>query len=91
MIILGEPTVMQRLESRHPEFAQQYQQFQERMRALDPLPAAQNMLDAAQTAVVQPGSWPPATDNPPPTNVPSELPTTHDQYNTAQWPTSSAQ
>jgi hypothetical protein len=89
MIILGEPTVMQRVESRHPGFAHQYQQFQNRVRSLDPLPAAQNMLDAAQTAIVQPGNWPPAVDNPLPTDAPSELPTTHDQFNTAQWPATS--
>jgi hypothetical protein len=87
MIILGEPTVMERLESRHPRFAQQYQEFQDRVRAIDPLPAAQNALDAAQTAISRPGNWPPAFGNGPTVaSPPSPLPPIHEQYDTAQWP-----
>jgi hypothetical protein len=47
MMILGEPTVLERLESRHPTFAGQYQQFQNQ---LGSIPGAQQALDAARTA-----------------------------------------
>jgi hypothetical protein len=90
MVILGEPTVMERLESRHPRFAQQYQEFQDRVRAIDPLPAAQGVFDAAQTAIAQPGNWPPAVGNSLPATLPqSAAPSPHEQYDTARWPLSS--
>ena len=78
MMILGEPSVMERIDARHPGFAQQYQQFQNQIGTLDQLPTAQSVLEAAQTAVSQPGyvapstSWPPAT--------------TFQNYDTAQRP-----
>jgi len=47
MMILGEPSVMNRLESRHPQFANQVQQLQDRMGSVGALPTAQQALDAA--------------------------------------------
>jgi hypothetical protein len=67
MMILGEPTVLERIESRHPGFAQQYQQFQNQLGTLDQLPTPQAALEAAQTAITPPAysapstTWPPAT------------------------------
>jgi hypothetical protein len=51
MIILGEPTVLERIEARHPEFAQQYQQLQNQLGAIEGLPSRQGALDAARTAI----------------------------------------
>jgi hypothetical protein len=51
MIILGEPTVLERIEARHPDFAQQYQQFQNQLGSIEGLPSTQGALDAARTAI----------------------------------------
>jgi hypothetical protein len=51
MIILGEPTVLERIEARHPEFAQQYQQFQNQLGSIERLPTRQGALDAARAAI----------------------------------------
>jgi hypothetical protein len=48
MMILGEPSVMERVEARNPEFAQQYQQFQNQFGGADRLRAAQ---EAARMAI----------------------------------------
>jgi LexA-binding, inner membrane-associated putative hydrolase len=69
MMILGEPTVLERIETRHPGFAQQYQQFLNQLGSHQQQSASsmlQNALEAAQTAVTPPDfgtppAWPPAT------------------------------
>jgi hypothetical protein len=78
MMILGEPTVMERIDARHPGFAQQYQQFQNQIGTLDQLPTAQSVFEAAQTAVAPPGYVAPSTPWPPAT--------TFQGYDTAQRP-----
>jgi hypothetical protein len=50
MMILGEPTVIERLESRHPTLADQYQQFQNQFGTISSIPGAQQALDAARAA-----------------------------------------
>ena len=50
MMILGEPTVIERLEARHPTFASQYQQFQDNFGTISSIPGAQQALDAARAA-----------------------------------------
>jgi membrane-bound metal-dependent hydrolase YbcI (DUF457 family) len=49
MMILGEPTVMERLESRHPTFAGQYEQLQDHFGTIGSIPGAQQALDAARS------------------------------------------
>jgi hypothetical protein len=54
MLILGEPTVMEKLEARNPEFASTYKQWQERLRSSGPLPErAGEVLDAARSDLRQ--------------------------------------
>jgi membrane-bound metal-dependent hydrolase YbcI (DUF457 family) len=53
MMILGEPTVIEQLEARHPRFADRYQQVQDRFGTVGPLPTAQHAVDAARSAVGQ--------------------------------------
>jgi hypothetical protein len=87
MIILAEPSVMERLESRHPQFAEQYRQFQDRMNTLAPMPAAQGALEAARDSLAQPGFWPPASGPATPVEMaPSHSPAFQNNFNTAQWP-----
>jgi hypothetical protein len=50
MMILGEPTVLERFESRHPTFAGQYQQLQDHFGTISSIPGAQQALDAARSA-----------------------------------------
>lgn len=50
MLVLSEPTVFERIESRHPEFAQQYEQFQNQIGAIGQSATAQNALEAARNA-----------------------------------------
>jgi LexA-binding, inner membrane-associated putative hydrolase len=78
MMILGEPTVLERIDARHPGFAQQYQQFQNQIGTLDQLPTPQSVVEAAQTAVAPPGYGAPSTPWPPAT--------TFQDYDTAQRP-----
>jgi hypothetical protein len=80
MMILGEPTVLERIEARHPGFAQQYQQFQNQLSNLDQqLPTPQAAMEAAQTAITPPAHSAPSTAWPP---------ATYQNYDTAQrpWP-----
>jgi hypothetical protein len=51
MMILGEPTVLERIEARHPGFAQQYQQFQNQLGSIEGLPSTHGAFDAARTAI----------------------------------------
>jgi hypothetical protein len=66
MIILGEPTVLERIEARHPRFARQVQQFQNQLGATDQVPVPRNVPEATQSVVAQPFHddartvWPPA-------------------------------
>jgi LexA-binding, inner membrane-associated putative hydrolase len=55
MMILAQPSVFEQLEARHPQFAQEYQQLQERFHnSVGPLPSrAQNAFDAARNAASQ--------------------------------------
>jgi hypothetical protein len=55
MMILAEPSVFERLEERHPQFAHDYQQIRERFHnSIAPLPShAHNAFDAARTAAGQ--------------------------------------
>jgi hypothetical protein len=98
MMILGEPTVLERIEARHPGFAQQYQQFQDRFESADRLPSAQGAFDAARTAVapyLNPA--PPAISEPsasigqpPYSSVIPQSPTPTPRYDTSYggWPPS---
>jgi hypothetical protein len=69
MFILGEPTVKEHLEARHPQFANQVEGLRNRFNEFNPSPAAQNAIDAARTALTpsanpnqqQPFAQPPAT------------------------------
>ena len=90
MMILGEPMVLERVDARHPGFAQQYQQLQTQFgTTVDSLPAAQDAFDAARTAVV-PLAPPntPADGSAPQGFGPATAgwPTTRDNYGTAQRP-----
>lgn len=53
MMILGEPTVMERLEADHPHFANQVQQWQNQFGSIHALPGAQQTLEAARSATQQ--------------------------------------
>jgi hypothetical protein len=53
MMILGEPTVMERVEQRHPRFADRYQHFHDRFGGVGTIPGAQQALDAARSATTQ--------------------------------------
>ncbi|MEX0641908.1 MAG: metal-dependent hydrolase [Pirellulales bacterium] len=55
MLILAQPSVMEQLEARNPQFAQQYQQFQQRFEnGFGPLPGkAQNAFAEARTSAGQ--------------------------------------
>lgn len=95
MMILGEPTVLERLESRHPSFAGQYQQFQDNFGTISSLPGAQQVLDAARTAT---GNYVPPSQQPPNEAVAPDdafqfaapAPATiHDEYDTAKRPATS--
>jgi hypothetical protein len=50
MLILGEPTVIQHLETRHPQFANQVDRLRNRINDINSTPAAQNAIDAARNA-----------------------------------------
>ena len=100
--ILGEPTVMQRLEARNPEFASTYKEWQHRLGSSGTLSTrAGEVFDAARTDLHQFfGSGPPASpfEQPPSPGavpstpfefVPPEQPTIRREYGTAQrkgWP-----
>jgi hypothetical protein len=55
MMILAQPSVFEQLEARHPQFAQGYQQFQQRFEnSVAPLPTqAQSAFDSARNAASQ--------------------------------------
>jgi hypothetical protein len=54
MMILGEPSVMQRLQERNPQFAHTYQQLQQQVGAASSLPgAARDAIDSARAATGQ--------------------------------------
>jgi hypothetical protein len=82
MMVLGEPTVLERIETRHPGFAQQYQQFQNQLGTMDRLPALEagppNSFSTPQAVVVPPTYDVPGTAWPPNATFPS--------YDTAQRP-----
>jgi hypothetical protein len=86
MMILGEPTVMQRIEARHPGFAQQYQQLQHQMDSVDGFPAARTAIEAARAAVA-PVREPAVSRANSSTNPPGWPPQIiHENYGTAQRP-----
>lgn len=85
MLVLSEPTVLARIETNHPGFAQQYQQFQNQIGSINQFPAAQNALEAARNAAaplanfnagqpsnqaVVPTAYPPYPPNPHPGTAP---------------------
>jgi hypothetical protein len=82
MMILGEPTVVEQLESRHPQFANQYQRLQEQFGPFGSLPGAQQALDTARAMV---GNSPAITSE-----QPAQLPSAGDftpyDFGTAQRP-----
>ena len=87
MFILGEPTVIERLESRHPQLANQVDDLRVRLNQFNPAPAAQSALDAARTAVA------PFT-NPAPNNpfqLAPPFPPIRNDFDTAQRPGSNPQ
>jgi hypothetical protein len=51
MFVLGEPTVMDQLEARHPQFATQLERVRNRIDDINASPAAQHALDRAKTAL----------------------------------------
>jgi hypothetical protein len=90
MFILGEPTVIQQLETRHPEFANQVDRVRNRINDFNSSPAAQNAMDAARNAFAPLND---GNQQPPPTNVapvdPFQLspsPPYRDEIGTAQRP-----
>jgi LexA-binding, inner membrane-associated putative hydrolase len=103
MMVLAEPSVFEQLEARHPEFAQGYQQFQQRFEnSVGPLPTqAQNAFDTARNAASQfvgtPGQSPAPIGNQsqsPNTGLPSfstpwPSPTGDKGFDTAQRPAES--
>jgi hypothetical protein len=78
MIIVGEPTVLERIESRHPGFAQHYQQFQSQFNSRRELTTPQTTLEQVQSAIVPPNYDVPSTVWPPAA--------TFQNYDTAQRP-----
>ena len=74
MMIVAQPSVFERLEARNPQFAQQYQQFQQRFgNSLGPLNGiGQNAVAEARTAMGQfTNAW---TSAPGPNNAPPQPP-----------------
>jgi hypothetical protein len=54
LLILGEPTVMKKLEQRNPEFASTYKQLQERLRSKGTLrQRTEEVIDAARSDIQQ--------------------------------------
>jgi hypothetical protein len=51
MFVLGEPTVMDQLEARHPQFATQLERVRNRIDDLNSSPTAQHALDKARNAL----------------------------------------
>jgi hypothetical protein len=65
MFILGEPTVIQHLEARHPEFAGQVDRLRNRVQELNSSPMARDAIDAARNAfapLANGGEQPPSTN-----------------------------
>jgi hypothetical protein len=80
MMILGEPTVIERLEARHPGFASQVQQLQDRFGTIGSLPADPQALEADRVAGENNAvGQPPAQSSLPWTPLPFD-------FNTAQRP-----
>ena len=92
MMILGEPTVLERVDARHPGFAQHYEQLQHQFGTrVESLPSPQDAFDAARTAVAPlvPRNAPPEDYfTPPVATPPTEWPPIPNQgnYGTAQRP-----
>jgi hypothetical protein len=101
MLILAQPSVLEQLEARNPQFAQQYQQLQDRLQnSIAPLPGkAQNALDAARTTASQFAdtlAQPPASNRTSPQPrpgealpyyyAPAQAPPTNNSFDTAQRP-----
>jgi hypothetical protein len=102
MLILAQPSVMQQIESRNPQFAQQYQQFQERVdNAIGPLQGkTQSAFAEARTTAGNffNTQFPPQhdgttplqqpTDSAPPSNfwTPGQPPPATNSFDTAQRP-----
>jgi hypothetical protein len=91
MFILGEPTVIEHLEARHPEFANQVDGIRNRLHELRPGEKAHNALDATRTAIAPFAS--PNQSTPPTATQPSDLfqlslplPPVRDGTDTAQRP-----
>jgi hypothetical protein len=91
MFILGEPSVMARLEERHPQFANQVGELRDRLPHLKPGETMQSAFDAARTAVApfvppiqspSPGASP--STNPFQLSLP--LPEPGNEFDTAQRP-----
>jgi len=59
VFILGEPTVIQRIETTNPGFAKRVEGMRSRLDELNPTPAAQSAIDAARTALAPFASPPP--------------------------------
>jgi hypothetical protein len=78
MMILGEPSVLERIETQHPGFAQQYQQIQSQFNMRNELAAPNTTLEAAQTIITSPSFEVPSTTWPPAA--------TFQNYDTAQRP-----
>jgi len=89
MFILGEPTVVDRLETRHPQFAGQVDDLRTRFGQLNPGPTAQTALDAARTAIAPFTGSPTQPTDPAPNNpfqLAPPLPSIRNDFNTAQRP-----
>jgi membrane-bound metal-dependent hydrolase YbcI (DUF457 family) len=91
MFILAEPSVIEHLEARHPQFAGQVGEFRDRFNQLNPGQAAQEALDAARSTIApfannnlpaQPGT----TSPPNPFQVAPPFPPIRNDFDTAQRP-----
>jgi membrane-bound metal-dependent hydrolase YbcI (DUF457 family) len=67
MLILGEPTVIEQLEARHPQFANRVDRIRNRFNDLNAGQSAQNAFDAARNAIapLANGVMPNGTTQPP--------------------------
>ena len=75
VMVLGEPSVMERLQTRNPEFARRYQELQQRFQSVQSLPAAAtDAFTAARNAAGEFASQiPPATQFAPENHVPTDV------------------
>lgn len=86
MLILGDPTVMDRLEANRPQFAAQFNDLRSRFGTIGPLASPQKGADVARTVVAPTAIEAPRTRGPNPNNQPTEWqwPVASQSYNSSQ-------